>query len=235
MSSLNEIFVKLRLTRQDLNNLSTSQLRNIFLDLTVKEISLLCIVSKKFNAICEDESFWREKVLDNYGVENKYGSTWRITAKSMDEKNMINLNNRWIDGRTYKQILNEALQMEYIPEFFVDLQEKYLLPYVDNSEGYLWDLMYDENIDYDYFNLDIEADTEDRLQKIANKVLGRDYTEEELNDIFFIKSREMKVIYQTGVAYEIDHSIDPIILVMKYSYMSEDTLGPIHADDVFPL
>ena len=75
--SVDEILERLRLKRKDLNNLSTSQLKTIFLNLTIKEISSLCRVSRKFNRVCEDESFWKIKVADAYGIEKKYGSTWR--------------------------------------------------------------------------------------------------------------------------------------------------------------
>nr|QBK93992.1 MAG: F-box family protein [Pithovirus LCPAC406] len=107
---MNEILAKLRLERQDLNRISSSQLRSVFSDLTVKEISILCGVSKKFNTICKEESFWRTKVLDNYGIEKKYGDTWRQTAINMDKVNMINLGDKWIDGRTYREILGDTVQ-----------------------------------------------------------------------------------------------------------------------------
>ncbi len=82
MSSVNEIFAKLRLAEKDLDKLSTSQLETVFSDLTSKEISSLCRVNRKFNTLCKDESFWRNRVLNNHGIEKKYGDTWRETAKN---------------------------------------------------------------------------------------------------------------------------------------------------------
>ena len=232
VASVNEILAKLRLERRDLNNLSTSQLETIFLDLTVKEISLLCRINRKFNTVCKDESFWRIKVLNDYGVGKKYGdtiasqssaagATWRQTAITMDKNNMINLNDVWINGRTYKQILDEALQQEYRLDFFEDLQEKYLLPYADNSEEDVLRLL-DRYSDYD----------DGKLQRFANDVLGRDYTEDELNDIFYIKNREIKVIYSAVSSYETNETagagyLDPIFHVMYNSSTPEHRLHPI--------
>ncbi len=209
MSSVNEILVRLHLSRKDLNNLSTSQLKTIFLDLTVKEISLLCRVSRKFDRVCEDESFWKTKVADDYGIEKKYGSTWRATARKMDEINMINLNSKWFSGKTYKQILDEALQQEYSPEFILDLQEEYLLPYANNS------------ID-DVFDLEGCFDDEG-CQEVANKVFGRDYTEDELDDIFYINNRQMTILNNTISESQV-YEKDPIRELMHFSSLPKGQL-----------
>ncbi len=237
MSSVNEILAKLRLERQDLNRLSSSQLRIIFSDLTVKEISILCVVSKKFNTTCENDSFWRNKVLNDYGIEKKYGTTWRQTAITMSKNNMINLNDKWFNGRTYKQILDEALQQECDPEFILDLQEEYLLPYTDDSE--------DNNV---YYLQNEYKNEEKSLQRLANVMFGRDYTENELNDIFYIKSRQMIILHNAVIShyssdlnfdeeFEKIHSttyvtrftegVDPIIYVMHFSSIPEHQLYSI--------
>ncbi len=68
MASVSEILARLNLNKRDLNNISLSQLKTIFKDFTVKEISKLCVVNKRFNTLCKDESFWRNKVFDDYGI-----------------------------------------------------------------------------------------------------------------------------------------------------------------------
>nr|QBK92601.1 MAG: F-box family protein [Pithovirus LCPAC401] len=188
MTSVSEILTRLNLNRRDLNNISLSQLRTIFKDLTVKEISKLCAVSRKFNSICEDESLWRNKASDDYGIHKKYGNTWRQTARNMDKVNMINLGAKWIDGSTYMKILNNALQNG--ARSVINKQEQYLFYFANNSTSYVDDLQW--NIE----NNDIQ------LQIFANEVLGRDYTEEELNDIYYIKNREIDIIYVAVLTYK---------------------------------
>nr|QBK92605.1 MAG: F-box-like protein [Pithovirus LCPAC401] len=239
MASVSEILARLNLSRRDLSNVSLSQLRTIFQDLTVKEISKLCAVNRRFNTVCEDESFWRNKVLNDYGIEKKYGNTWRQTARNMDKFNMINMNDVWFDGRTYRKILNDTLQNGV--EVILDLQEKYLLPYADHFHRDALILLFEHKND------DVE------LQNFANQVLDRNYREDELNDIYYIKSREINVIYATVLTYKgengiylpghtltnvIDYTIlplyelirnmiDPIFYMMQFSSFSVDRLNSI--------
>ena len=56
MSDITSILRKLRLTRNDVNDLSSDEIDHIFINLTVKEISTLCRISSKFNNICKRES-----------------------------------------------------------------------------------------------------------------------------------------------------------------------------------
>nr|QBK93163.1 MAG: F-box-like family protein [Pithovirus LCPAC403] len=235
MSSVDEILSKLRLKFQDLNNLSSSQLRDIFLNLTVKEILRLCMVNRKFNTICGDDSFWRIKVLNDYGIEKKYGDTWKQTAIVMDKVNMINLGTKWIDGRTYIEILNDALQNG--ASSVLDLQKSYLVDYVDNQH----------NVDH----ILLELHDEKSIQDFAYDEFGEQFTDDDLGDIVYIKSREMMVIYATILTYKGQSSylpgdtiegdlttgtslqsyeflremIDPIIYVMQFSSFSVDRLN----------
>nr|QBK92604.1 MAG: F-box family protein [Pithovirus LCPAC401] len=238
MASVSEILARFNLSRRDLNNVSLSQLRTIFQDLTIKEISKLCTVNKRFNTLCKDESFWRNKASDDYGIHKKYGNTWRQTARNMDKVNMINMNGVWIDGRTYKEILDDALQngSSIIPE----LQKQYLLLYVDNYDDHFL-----QELQFDATNDDI------RLNFISNAVLGRDYTDDELNDIYYIKNREINVLYAAVFTYNgmglylpgkpifstvgtalpsyefIREMIDPILYVMQFSSFSDDRLATV--------
>nr|QBK93689.1 MAG: uncharacterized protein LCPAC406_00030 [Pithovirus LCPAC406] len=108
MSSVDEILARLRLKVEDLNTLNPSLVQGIFLDLSVGEISKLCAINKKFNDECLRESLWQIKVWADYGVDKKYGETWKETAKNMFIVGMINLNERWINGETYNEILKKA-------------------------------------------------------------------------------------------------------------------------------
>nr|QBK93701.1 MAG: F-box family protein [Pithovirus LCPAC406] len=238
MASVNEILIRLNLSKRDLNNVSLSQLRTIFQDLTVKEISKLCVISKRFNSICKDESFWRNKVSDDYGIHKKYGNTWRQTAIVMNKVDMINLNNVWIGGRTYKEILDDTLLNG--AHFILDLQNSYLLPLANNSANDTNELQYHTRND----------DTE--LQDFANEVLHRDYTDDELNDIYYIRNREINVIYATVLTYKgeglylpgdtientttgtalpsyefIREMIDPMFYMMQFSSFSIDRLAEV--------
>nr|QBK93245.1 MAG: F-box-like family protein [Pithovirus LCPAC403] len=187
MTTVSEILARLNLSRRNLDNLSTSQLETVFSDLKAREISLLCVVSRKFNELCKDESFWRNRVLNNHGIDKKYGSTWRETAKNMDEINMINLNGVWIDGRTYREILDDTLQNGI--NVLRGLPTKYLLPRVNNDE-----------LDAD--SMREEHHDEKALQVFANSHLDRLYTNGEIDDILLINSREIDVIYSAVRAYE---------------------------------
>nr|QBK93247.1 MAG: F-box family protein [Pithovirus LCPAC403] len=232
MTTVSEILAMLNLNRRDLNNVSLSQLETIFNDLTVKEISILCAVNRRFNTVCENESFWRNKISRDYGIHKKYGDTWRKTARNMDKINMINLDGVWFDGRTYRKILDDALQNGV--DVFRGLQEQYLLPYVDNDED-------------DALFIIFEVNDEKTLQNFANTFLDRPYTDDELDDILLINSVEIKVIYSAVRAYEgvkgrlpgdvlgtvsqatqsyefLREMIDPILYVMQFSSFPRNKL-----------
>ena len=234
MASVNEILARLNLNRRDLSNISLVQLRTIFQDLTVKEISTLCAVSRRFNTLCKDESFWRRKVSDDYGIHKKYGNTWRETAINMGKVDMINLNGVWINGRTYMEILNDSLQNG--ADVITDLQLEYLSSYVADS------IDTGDPDDIPEQDLLFDKHEEKSIQGLANRSLGRYFTENELNEILHIKSEEMYVIYAAVLAYNSEtpylpgtmlrsdsivpglqsydflfNMIDPILYVMQFS------------------
>nr|QBK93700.1 MAG: F-box-like protein [Pithovirus LCPAC406] len=238
MASVNEILTRLNLNRRDLSNVSLSQLETVFKDLTVKEISTLCAVNRRFNTLCKDESFWRNKVFDDYGIKKKYGSTWRQTAITMDKVNMINLGTKWIDGRTYREILDDALKNG--ADTVLEAQIQYLLPYVDGIDNAT-------NLQFDFHD-------EKEIQDFVADELGKHYTYDELIDILLIKSSEIDVIYTTVLTYKGEHNlylpghtitdvttgtalqsysflrdmIDPVIYVMQFSSFSNDKLDTVY-------
>ena len=232
MSSVDAILEELHLRRRDLNNLSTSQLETIFTNLTSKEIALLCRVSSKFDKLCKDESYWKNRVLNRHGIEKKYGDTWRETARKMDEIKMINLNIEWIDGRTYKEILDDALQNG--ADVLQELPIYYLLSLTDNNDD-----------DASYIRLELHD--EKALQDFADTFLDRPYEQNEIDDILLINSREINVIYtavriykgvrgrlpgdaannvaQVTQSYEfLREMIDPMIYVMQFSSFPNNML-----------
>nr|QBK92412.1 MAG: F-box domain protein [Pithovirus LCPAC401] len=109
MSDVTAILRKLRLSRNNLNDLSSDEITYIFKNLTVKEISTLCGISNKFNSICKRESLWRLKILNDYGIsESLRGKTWRDSARLFSISDMIDMGKEWVNGMTYKELLDEA-------------------------------------------------------------------------------------------------------------------------------
>ncbi len=81
------------------------------------------------------ELFWKTKALNKYGIDKQiYDYNWKQTVEHAHVHNMINMNHKWINGSTYKQILDKALLQEYELEFFTNLQGRHLCPYV-NKDG----------------------------------------------------------------------------------------------------
>ncbi len=123
--SLDDILQKINMNKEDLRSLYPYEIQEIFLDLSVGEISRLCRVNKEFNSVCERESLWKNKIWMDYGLEEKFTSTWRKMAKILFEYKMINLNERWVDGKSYKEILGEVIKKEsdgrkYVEDMIMD-------------------------------------------------------------------------------------------------------------------
>ena len=93
-STIEDILRQRRMNIADLKNSNEDTIRKILLLISPKEISRLCVTSQKFNRVCEDQSFWRVKVQRDYGIEKKYGFTWKETAINLHKVKMINLNGR---------------------------------------------------------------------------------------------------------------------------------------------
>ena len=180
-TSVDEVLRKLRLTRQDLNTMSSTGLRSSISHLSVKEISMLCEVNRKFNKICDNESFWKKKVLDDYGINKKYGATWRETAKRFSITNMINLGTRWANGQTYKEVLDEyldkgadelrAVQVEMLNRIFQD---------EDTAM---------------FAAIELANDPQDQeIRNFGSEFLSREITDAEIDKIRLINSRDIMVI-----------------------------------------
>nr|QBK93967.1 MAG: F-box-like protein [Pithovirus LCPAC406] len=107
MNTVNEILGRIHLKEESLGNLPPDVIQEIFLDLSVEEIMKLCRSSIAFNIVCERESFWQTKVWTDFGIEKKYWDTWRKTAENLFKIKMINLNKKWINGMTYREIIDK--------------------------------------------------------------------------------------------------------------------------------
>nr|QBK93594.1 MAG: F-box-like protein [Pithovirus LCPAC404] len=94
--------------------------------ISVKEMMKLCRVNRQFNIVCQKDSMWRRKVKNDYGVKTKYGKTWKDTAQFLFEYNMINLNQKWVNEKTYKELFDESLKSES-DTYFKDLYDEYHL------------------------------------------------------------------------------------------------------------
>nr|QBK93593.1 MAG: uncharacterized protein LCPAC404_02970 [Pithovirus LCPAC404] len=108
----------------NISNLGSDVIIKFFDDISVKEVMKLCRVNKQFNIVCQKDSMWKRKVKNDYGVEIKYEKTWKDTAQFLFEYNMINLNETWINGKTYKELLDESLESKS-NDYFKDLYKKY--------------------------------------------------------------------------------------------------------------
>ena len=114
----------------NLSNLGSDVIIKYFDDISVKEVMKLCRVNKQFNTVCQKESMWKRKVKNDYGVETKYGRTWKETAQFLFEYDMINLNQKWVNGKTYKELFDESLVSKN-DDYFENLYYDYdLLPLI---------------------------------------------------------------------------------------------------------
>nr|QBK93968.1 MAG: F-box-like protein [Pithovirus LCPAC406] len=107
MDTISEILERVHLKEESLGNLPPDVIQEIFLDLSVEEIMKLCRSNVAFNIVCERESFWQTKVWTDFGIEKKYWDTWRKTAENLFKMKMINLNKKWINGMTYREIIDK--------------------------------------------------------------------------------------------------------------------------------
>nr|QBK93212.1 MAG: uncharacterized protein LCPAC403_03460 [Pithovirus LCPAC403] len=196
-------------------------LRNVSLYLSIKETALILKVNSRFNTIIG--STWKRKIMIEFGLETMYNLTWKETAKFLTKVKMINMKKKWIDGRTYEELLRDSLNYEH---YFDDLRFKY---------SAILNCKHNPNT--------IEIDR-DPKQKDATKY-RRVITKE-----FSIMSRVYDIIKSTrGIStLSIEHKysssafdwygyddpsgspkikllIDPMIFVMRFSYMNmHDTL-----------
>ncbi len=109
------------------NNISTlgsDVIAKYFDEISVGEVERLCRVNRQFNEVCKKESMWKRKVENDYGIDKMYESTWRKTAQLLFNANMINLNEIWLEGKTYGDLFYEGLESES-DNYFKDLFDEH--------------------------------------------------------------------------------------------------------------
>ena len=99
-----------RLNIQNISELGTDVIEEFFYGISVKEILELSVTNTRFNEACKREYFWKRKVLLDYEVEKKCRETWKETARLLCHSNMINLGKEWINGQTYGDLFEQALE-----------------------------------------------------------------------------------------------------------------------------
>jgi len=227
MESKTEIDRILERVRLNRGNLTSTIVQEIFSNLTVKEISSLCITSRQFEAACKQESLWRNKVRTDYGISKIYGPTWRETAKLLSKHDMINLNDKWVDNRTYREIFDLFL----IPsQIFEDGYELY--PEMRSVQKQrLLDIL-DDEIENDILVVPYD-EIEDEIQKVSDRFLGWNMpgiTDELIGEIYLVASKEMKIIEAASIAYrnvplgDMIGFVDPILFLINFSRYSYDEL-----------
>nr|QBK92699.1 MAG: hypothetical protein LCPAC401_03370 [Pithovirus LCPAC401] len=82
-------------------------LTEVYLFLSVKDVTIPLKVSNLFNI--RNDIMWKKLVRNEFGITKLFGSTWRDIAILLSQCNMINMNKRWIDGRTYNDIFTDSL------------------------------------------------------------------------------------------------------------------------------
>ena len=112
----------------DLNGISSDIIQKIFTYLNVNEIFNKCILNVSFNSTCQKEFLWKSAIYINYGIEkcgiedfmmgehNNFDlvrgceNNWKATAKRLSEMKICNFEQKWVDGRTYREIAETAIK-----------------------------------------------------------------------------------------------------------------------------
>ncbi len=233
---------------QNISELGTDVIEQFFYGISVKEILELSVTNTRFSEACKRESFWKKKVLIDYGVEKKYGETWKETAILLSNSNMINLGKEWINGQTYGELLEEGTKNDNL---FAGILTKYQIPDVQvfvysesvnnlKSAG----IEYSNVIEFDFTIAQLNAlgfgPTDENIVQRVLKVVTREFSvimhavveakryyglislgRDQENDIDDLRGRDLKT------SKEIRSLVDPILYVMMYSLHSVNTLNRI--------
>ncbi len=97
---------------------SRDLIEKILLYFPIKEIPSYFKVSSHFNINVN----WKTLVRRDFGVTRRYCDTWKDTAILLVQCNMINLNKKWIDGRTYRELYFDSILTS---TFFIDIQKEH--------------------------------------------------------------------------------------------------------------
>ena len=183
MTSVNKILDQLKHKQVDWNNLAPDTIQEIFLCLTVRKIFLVCRTNKAFDSVCRKECLWRTKISSDYGISKQYEKTWMVTARMLCENNMINLEKKWVNGQTYREIMNKTFEagdrsrdemMSIVSENVERIMGEGFLDVTESLPSYL----FDEELIRELYDVDLEdmfedADPESGLKDLE-KILTRE-------------------------------------------------------------
>nr|QBK92734.1 MAG: F-box family protein [Pithovirus LCPAC401] len=195
---------------QNISELGTDVIEEFFYGISVKEILKLSVINTTFSEACKRESFWKKKVLLDYGVEKKYGETWKETAILLSDSNMINLGKEWVDGQTYGELLEEGMSIE--PFFYPCLREFNIFN-VDDLK----------NAEYLQHVLKLVTREFSVIMHVIGEIRGyyNLFSLSQECDVNELTDNELKV------ANKIKSLVDPIPYVMTYSLQTLKTLNTI--------
>nr|QBK93731.1 MAG: uncharacterized protein LCPAC406_00450 [Pithovirus LCPAC406] len=252
MVSVNEILRIVRLKK----DLSSTEIQEILSDLNTDEIAILCRIDKRFDTVCQRESFWKNRLISQYGVDDPIlGKTWRDTARIFFQSNMINLGKKWVNGMTYKELIEEAYDRGYESlmylnhlkkEKFSEILEVKIDPltefYIEDNgiaSEFIMDML--EN-NYEKFLLAQTVLTKE-LGVIAAAVATRYFSYPELPGVPSkgeIRAKHLSYADYTGnerkytdvVSVNIDEMFEYIPYVVMYSDMNDESLMNYITPDV---
>lgn len=241
----------------NISELGSDIIMEFFNDISVKEAMNLCRINRQFNEVCKKESTWKRKAKNDYGIQKMYYSTWKKTARLLYDSNMINLGQEWIDGQTYGELFDEALESDD-DEFFRKILMKHGINYLHSTvySDFVEDLksaevdLFNRHPGYTHKDIDeygiVLHGNEDELQKNLRvmtrefSVIGHAFAELRGRDIAPIDEYGLACLgrqekYTPGledseiqIAKDIRLLVDPILYVMTYSIMSLNDLNRIY-------
>ena len=111
---------------QNISQLDDEIIYTYFDDISYGELMKLYEADKKFNrGVYNNETMWKKKMKNDYGIVKIYGISWKETAHLLFESNMINLNANWVNGKTYRELFEEGLKSKSNNNYFRDLYNDY--------------------------------------------------------------------------------------------------------------
>ena len=206
---------------------------------------------EKIKMSCGNELEWKSQVWSKYGIKKKYGKTWEDTALLFCKSNMINLGTKWVNGQTYGELLEEALESD--GDLFADILLKkyelyrfkvYIYPeYVKEIRD---EMKYMEELYHDYSDNSMTQEMLDLTScddlEIVLRIITREFSviyhafEEIRSHYNLISARRENDVRNYGdklsdsenqIAHQIRSLVDPIPYVMMYSLQSLKTLNVI--------
>ena len=176
MSDVTAILSKLRLTRNDLNNLPSDEVEYIFTNLSYDEIDTLCGINSKFNNTCRKKSLWKFKIFYDYGISQPLrGKTLKDSSRLFSMFNMINIGKKWVNGMTYKELLEEADNRGKESLLYLNhLKNEYVEEVLRVVKGTHWFYVKPDSIKKILFNNSNMESTEEQRIKIAG-ILTREF------------------------------------------------------------